>query len=891
MAKILLCLSLCIITLITASGQALYEVPIGDKIEGSTLILEGKVIDQKSFWNPQHTMIYTSSTVEVYKVFKGSTSKSQVDIMTYGGSVGTMSIEASELLTLAKGDVGVFFCFPNSVGLRSPVTKEVLLDVYSSSQGFFNYNLARQTASSPFVGYASITNELYTELQQRTGRSFENKKPSFKVADFAQSTNKVLAVTSFSPTTVDAGALLNPSMNVLTINGSGFGLPGGTAAVLFDDANNNPTGTGMPPATAFAVPHNDPLIISWTDTQIQLRVPTRAGTGNFDVRDATGTLHPSPSALTVRYSILTATFSLDGINFFTKEYNLMNTNGTGGYTFQYSTSTAGSGVNLDASPAKATFQRAIATWREVNGLNFVEGPTTTNQAVNLSDNINTIMFDNANTGNPPLATGVLAVCFSAASMCADNMAVNQAQRLGFDIVIRNTGFSTGATAFTIGPCPPLSSSTSEIDLETVLLHELGHALNLGHINDPLQGSFFGQVNAAKLMHFSVVNSVRRTSPDYSAFTGANYSIQPQGNIYGGPCTLFASEMIPLVPILEAKDDCPASFPVTQTPGGIVVPFDLVHATTNKFVDPQFTAIRCDGAGTNVTNTAFYALRTDGNGGTLSVTVSGYGTTPVALASCPPGITGGAVTNGVQVSLYTASTCPAGQAFPAPIACRTFTGNGALTSFTGLAANTNYLLFLNGGENTKASFSMTFGGNALPINISDFRGEVKKDHNALEWVVDFAYDIKTVHLEHSADGVNFETLGEIFGTAANKKGNFNDYRPYIGNNYYRLAIVNLDGSVEYSKILLLKRKDAMLINIYPNPVRGTLNVEINSERKGKYTVRMHNALGQQVLQREVFVANTNERVRINTEGLSNGTYHVSVYDDKNVRIRTSQVTVQ
>ena len=137
MAKILLCLFLCIVSLITANGQALYEVPIGEKIQGSTLIFEGRVIAQKSFWNPQRTMIYTSSTVEVYKIFKGATAKSSVEVMTYGGSVGTMSMEASDLLTLAKDEVGVFFCYPSSIGLRSPVNNEALMDVYSSGQGFF----------------------------------------------------------------------------------------------------------------------------------------------------------------------------------------------------------------------------------------------------------------------------------------------------------------------------------------------------------------------------------------------------------------------------------------------------------------------------------------------------------------------------------------------------------------------------------------------------------------------------------------------------------------------------------------------------------------------------------------------------------------------------------
>src|SRR5688572_8537262 len=52
-------------------GQ-LYQVDLNEKVANSRDIIEGKVISQKSFWNPAHTMIYTTNTVHVYKSFKGN---------------------------------------------------------------------------------------------------------------------------------------------------------------------------------------------------------------------------------------------------------------------------------------------------------------------------------------------------------------------------------------------------------------------------------------------------------------------------------------------------------------------------------------------------------------------------------------------------------------------------------------------------------------------------------------------------------------------------------------------------------------------------------------------------------------------------------------------------
>ena len=136
--------------------QGLYKVFSDEKIEQSSLIIEGKVISQKSFWNSQHTMIFTSNEVEVYKVFKGTTSTDRVEILTQGGTVGTRYIEASDLLKLSGNETGTFFCSSNTINLRSPETNNLLLDVYSSAQGFLNYDLGNNSADAPFVHYSDI---------------------------------------------------------------------------------------------------------------------------------------------------------------------------------------------------------------------------------------------------------------------------------------------------------------------------------------------------------------------------------------------------------------------------------------------------------------------------------------------------------------------------------------------------------------------------------------------------------------------------------------------------------------------------------------------------------------------------------------------------------------
>lgn len=846
------------------SAQALFPVSLDEKVQHSTLITEGTVVSKSSFWNPAHTMIFTSNKVKLHKVFKGAIHTEFIEVLTQGGTVGNDQVEASDLAELAVGEIGLFFCHPNSINLRNSATNSLLWDIYSSAQGFIRYDLASKVASAPFAEYANIVSNLYPAVTERTNLSFTNLDPQFVISPEPQPQSEVLGITSFSPTSVAAGATGNPALNLLTITGTDFGTASGSAAILFDDANN---GTG---GTAWTTPYNDPLVVSWTNTQIQVRVPSRAGTGTFQVRDAAGNVTNSPSQLNVLYSILTASFTG-----FTGQSTLMSDDVSGGYTILYSTSTAGNGVDLNSSPVKATFQRALNTWKQINGANITEGGNTTSQVIgtppNYSDRdgLNVIMFDNNNTLTPPLAAGVLAVCYSFNSTCTP-VGSFPVRKTEFDIVIRNAGVSTGSTTFENGPCYP---TFPDIDMETVLLHELGHAINLGHINDDYQfvSGSYPQVNPGKLMNYAVLSGVARKSPDWAAYAGAQYNITPKGaNV--GTCIAPNAEMVPLATITEPKDECPSSFPATPTPNNTLVSFDLVHATSNKNVDPQFTAVNCAGTGTPVTNTAYYAIRTGGNGGTLNITVNGYATDPAAQAAC--------ANAGVKLALYQVSNCPAGQAYPAPVACRTFNADGALAAFTGLTANTNYLIFVDGNYATKATFSLLLNGAALPVRISNFNGLVKNAYNDVTWKLDLTAATKTIILEAGNDGTSFtQVFTQTPAASADRiEGSFQDFE-IADKKYYRLKIINTDGSVEYSSVLLLRREvKANTVIISPNPANDHVNILVNRDKTASLTINLIDATGKKLLTKTQLAPAGNQTIQLNNlEKLSSGNYIIQIWD--------------
>ena len=813
-------------------SQALIPISFEQKVGAATLIVEARVTKKQSFRNPAHTMIYTAWNLEVYKVFKGELPAAPVQVVTEGGIVDDEGVAVSELLKLQEGMTGVFFLYPNSIQLKAPdADARLLYDVYASAQGFLRYNFPGDGAYAPFAGYDNIAENLYPALRSIKDSHYQEVKALPEISKAAAKGTGTIS--DFTPLHVRAGAHLDPANNTLTINGTGFGTAAGSAGITFDDADDGPGGN----FTAL-IPYNNSLITSWTNTQIIVKVPDNAGTGDFRIYDNTGALSATGNGLIVDYAVMTADFGTgDGF----QEVNMMNTNGAGGYDLAYSTNTSGSGINMLTSPGFGAVQRALVTHRQTGGVNFSDSTggvinTTTVQTINSSAP-NIIEYDNANTGLAALPAGVLGVCRTYFGRCGNPG--NAVRRTGFDIQLYNGAYTgNNTTAFTNGPCAPAEGGgTNQLDLETVIFHELGHASNQGHVIDDYQytGGGYAAANPASVMHFNLLNGVRRNSYDNALLSGVQYAVTAKSVVFGG-CTA-STAMMPLSSIISARDECSGLFPAAIPINGKTINFDLVHATSNKSTDPQYTALRTTSSGTNVTNTQYYAFMTSPAGGTLNVNITGYTTVPAT--ACTSG--------GVEMALYNVSSCPAGQSYPVPVAHRTFTGNGALAAFTGLAGNTSYLLVADGLENTKATFNSVFTSTtALPVGLIDFNGRTIAGQNVLNWRFSPGELPLSCTLERSIDGREFTGIYEQHTVVA-AEGQYTDPAPFTGKNYYRLRMSDLGGTISYSRTIVMEQqgKDQMLLS--PSPATTTANLYLNTGTTGPVTAVLFHSSGQKAAQ--------------------------------------------
>jgi len=461
MKKIYLVIVALVILLSNSSFSqcSLYPVSLPAKINNSSLIIEGKVISQKSFWNAERNYIRTSNVISVTQVIKGEPNSAFVEVITEGGEVDMNKQVVDPSLQLAINDEGIFTL--NSFNQPSQFGHPVF-QVYSDQQGFYKFNVKENTARVPFKNYNTINN-VYTEFEALLGIDIPDFNP--QGSNKFSSVSSVAAVTGISPLTISAG-----TGSVLTITGSGFGATQGSSIVEFRNADDG--------GATFIQPHSSQYV-SWSSTQIQVIVPTRssatvtgngtAGTGQIRVTVGSSTL--SAQTLTVNYGelnvLITNTLAAQQV-FNTRHVDLNNQNGI---TWQMFT-----GFNSNTA-AKTSFLSAFNTWRCNTNINWLIGTAVTTNSIGF-DGVNVIRFDIGSE----LPAGVLGRCTSYFSACS----------LGPNIYVYVSELDIcfdDATNWNFGPA---LATGSQMDFESVAVHELGHGHQLSHV-----------INTNDVMHYAI----------------------------------------------------------------------------------------------------------------------------------------------------------------------------------------------------------------------------------------------------------------------------------------------------------------------------------------------------------------------------------------------------
>ncbi len=167
--------------------------------------------------------------------------------------------------------------------------------------------------------------------------------------------------------------------------------------------------------------------------------------------------------------------------------------------------------------------------------------------------------------------------------------------------------------------------------------------------------------------------------------------------------------------------------------------------------------------------------------------------------------------------------------------------------------------------------------ALPLSLIDFSATASVNKVLLKWTTTAETNTNGYTIEYSSDAVSWSNIGVI--SAKNVAGinqyGLTHYQPVTGNNYYRLKMLDKDGSFKYSKVALVKFSGISAFTIYPNPVKGTLTTELFKTQAEKLNVKIIDITGRVLQSKQVQAQSGDNIFQLNTSSLSKGTYLIVV----------------
>ena len=172
---------------------------------------------------------------------------------------------------------------------------------------------------------------------------------------------------------------------------------------------------------------------------------------------------------------------------------------------------------------------------------------------------------------------------------------------------------------------------------------------------------------------------------------------------------------------------------------------------------------------------------------------------------------------------------------------------------------------------------------LPVTLFSFKGQLQDKHAALEWKTASESNTRLFEIERSNNGSGYKKIG-IVNAAGNsttlKTYNFYDREIALAANYYRLRMVDKDGSSAYSNIVLLKNETSnQNITILNNPFQSYLDIRFGKVPFGFVKLQLTDMKGKiiKVVNYES-LNQTTIRFSIGQNALANGTYVLTVYAD-------------
>ncbi len=170
-------------------------------------------------------------------------------------------------------------------------------------------------------------------------------------------------------------------------------------------------------------------------------------------------------------------------------------------------------------------------------------------------------------------------------------------------------------------------------------------------------------------------------------------------------------------------------------------------------------------------------------------------------------------------------------------------------------------------------------NSLPVELRRFDATPRSGSVDLEWETETEINASHFLVERSTDGISYESIEYIKttgGVSTSARYATKDLSPSFGWNYYRLRMVDLDGSYEYSPVEAVKLdKDASIL-VYPNPVKDVLFIQDTEAVEDEVRVEIFDRNSSKLFEDIIYLNNGPAQLTIDDiQSLPSGYYIVKI----------------
>jgi len=165
---------------------------------------------------------------------------------------------------------------------------------------------------------------------------------------------------------------------------------------------------------------------------------------------------------------------------------------------------------------------------------------------------------------------------------------------------------------------------------------------------------------------------------------------------------------------------------------------------------------------------------------------------------------------------------------------------------------------------------------LPVHFISFHASCDKNKVQLAWKTEQEINSDHFNIERSSDGITWTIIGNVnLSVASTTERSYSFTDNNSGSiNFYRVSEHDLDGNIQYSKIISSSCSITEAFLCGPNPAHDQITVKINAAHNSNAVLKIVDGKGSVVKIQRAAVSTGMNQVVVDISSLANGIYYLT-----------------